>query len=82
MRPEQNGCYFTDDIFKYIFLNENTCILYDISNKQQAITWTNVDHVLWLHIVIKLQWVTKAFAELLKHKLAFTIFHLKHDFPF
>ena len=23
LRPEQDGCQFPDDIFKYIFLNEN-----------------------------------------------------------
>ena len=26
--PEQNGCHFADDIFKFIFLHENCCILF------------------------------------------------------
>ena len=29
--PGQNGCHFTDDIFKCIFLNENILILIEIS---------------------------------------------------
>ena len=32
-RPELKGCHFADDIFKYIFLTENVCILIDISLK-------------------------------------------------
>ena len=31
--PEQNGCHFTDDIFRCIFLNEKFCILTKISLK-------------------------------------------------
>ena len=31
--PGQNGCYFTDDTFKSIFMNENFCILIRISLK-------------------------------------------------
>ena len=31
--PEQNGCHFADDIFRYIFLNEKFCILIKISLK-------------------------------------------------
>ena len=27
VRPRQNGLHFPDDIFKYIFINENCCIL-------------------------------------------------------
>ena len=30
LRPEQNGCYFADDIFICIFLNENFHILMQI----------------------------------------------------
>ena len=33
LRPRQNGRHFTDDIFKCIFLNENTCISLEISLK-------------------------------------------------
>ena len=33
LRLRQNGCYFTDDIFKRIFLNENVWILIKISLK-------------------------------------------------
>ena len=29
--PEQNGLHFADDIFKCIFVNENACILIEIS---------------------------------------------------
>ena len=31
LRPKQNDCYFTDDVFKCIFLNENSWILNNIS---------------------------------------------------
>ena len=31
LRPRQNGCHFTDDIFKCIFLNENVWISIKIS---------------------------------------------------
>ena len=30
LRPRQNGCHFPDDIFKWIFLNENVWILLKI----------------------------------------------------
>ena len=33
LRPEQNGRYFADDIFKRIFLNENELISLKISLK-------------------------------------------------
>ena len=33
LRPRQNGPHFTDDLFKYIFLNENVWILIKISLK-------------------------------------------------
>ena len=33
LRPRQNGRHFPDDIFKWIFLNENLWILIDISLK-------------------------------------------------
>ena len=33
LRPRQNGCLFTDDIFRCIFLNENARILHKISLK-------------------------------------------------
>ena len=33
LRPRQNGCHFTDDIFKCIFLNENVSILIKMSLK-------------------------------------------------
>ena len=33
LRPRQNGCYFPDDIFKCIFLNENVWISIQISLK-------------------------------------------------
>ena len=29
--PGQNGCYFADDIYRCIFVNENFCILFNIS---------------------------------------------------
>ena len=31
LRPKQNGCHFPDDIFKWIFLNENVWISMNIS---------------------------------------------------
>ena len=31
--PEQNGCHFAGNIFKYIFVNEKFCILINISLK-------------------------------------------------
>ena len=33
LRLEQHGCHFADNIFKQIFLNENCCILIEISLK-------------------------------------------------
>ena len=33
MKPEQNGCHFADDTFKYIFMKENLGILIKISLK-------------------------------------------------
>ena len=33
LRPRQNGCHFPDDIFTYIFLNENVCTSLTISLK-------------------------------------------------
>ena len=33
LRPKQNGHHFADDIFKYIFLNENVLISIKISLK-------------------------------------------------
>ena len=33
LRPRQNGCHFPDDIFKWIFLNENVWISIKISLK-------------------------------------------------
>ena len=33
LRPRQNGRHFPDDIFKWIFLNENVCISINISLK-------------------------------------------------
>ena len=33
LRPRQNGCHFSDDIFKWIFLNENVWISINISLK-------------------------------------------------
>ena len=33
LKPKQNGHHFTDDIFKYIFLNENIWIPIKISSK-------------------------------------------------
>ena len=35
-RPRQNGRYFADDIFKYIFLNENVWMLIKISLKKNC----------------------------------------------
>ena len=32
-RPEQNGCYFADNILQYISLKENICIFIQISLK-------------------------------------------------
>ena len=31
LQPRQNGCHFPEDIFKYIFLNENVYISIKIS---------------------------------------------------
>ena len=33
LRPTQNDCYFVDDICKWIFVNQNWCILIRISMK-------------------------------------------------
>ena len=33
LRLRQNGCHFADDIFKLILLNENHCVLIQISLK-------------------------------------------------
>ena len=33
LRPRQNGCHFPDDIFKWIFLNENVWISINISRQ-------------------------------------------------
>ena len=33
VRLRQNGCHFTDDIFRCIFVNEKICILIKISLK-------------------------------------------------
>ena len=33
LRPRQNGRHFADDMFECIFLNENVCILIEISLK-------------------------------------------------
>ena len=54
LRPRQDGRHFPDDIFKYIFLNENISISIIISlrfvpkshinntpTRRQAIIWTN-----------------------------------------
>ena len=42
LRPRQNGRHFSDDIFKWIFLNENVWISITISlTRRQAIIWTN-----------------------------------------
>ena len=42
--PGQNGCHFTDDIFRCIFMNDNFCILNKVSLRfvhrvQLTITW-------------------------------------------
>ena len=31
--PGENGCHFTDDLFRHIFMNEKFCILIKISVK-------------------------------------------------
>ena len=41
MRPRQNGHHFADTIFKWIFLNENVCILLWISLKFVPKVWIN-----------------------------------------
>ena len=61
-RPIEDGCHFPDDIFKYIFLNENEWIFVTISLKFvpkdsidnipssvqiMAIIWTNDGLVYW-----------------------------------
>ena len=43
MRPRQNGRHFANDIFKYIFLNENFWIVYNISLKH--VPWGPVDNM-------------------------------------
>ena len=61
LRPEQNGKYFADNIFKHISLKANICILIQISEKfvphsfgsgndfapdrGQAIIWINADSI-------------------------------------
>ena len=54
-RPEQNGCCFTLNSFKYIELNENYGIAIQITlnfvpngpigNDQQAVTWSSISLV-------------------------------------
>ena len=41
LRPRQNGRRFPDDIFKYIFLNENVWISLKISLKFITKVWIN-----------------------------------------
>ena len=45
MRREQNGGYFADNIFKFISLNENFCILIRISMDcvpEDLIIWNSI----------------------------------------
>ena len=51
LRPRQNGRHFADDIFKYIFLNENVWIPIKISLKFDPVTIQATSHYLnewWL----------------------------------
>ena len=41
LRPRQNCHHFADDIFKWIFVNENVCILLKISLKFVPRMWIN-----------------------------------------
>ena len=41
LRPRQNGRHFPDDIFKWIFLNENVWISLKISSKFVPKVWIN-----------------------------------------
>ena len=41
LRQRQNGCHFPDDIFKWIFLNENVWISLKISSKFVPKVWIN-----------------------------------------
>ena len=43
LRPIQNGCYFLDDIFKWIFLNENVWILIKVSLK--FVLWGPINNI-------------------------------------
>ena len=51
LRPRQNGRHFTDDIFEYIFLNENVWILIKISLKCIPSVWI-INIPAWLQIMV------------------------------
>ena len=55
LRPRQNGCYFPDNIFKCIFLNENIWILLKISLKFVPKVWINNISALVLIMVLPQQ---------------------------
>ena len=47
LRPEQNGCHFTDNLQPIFLLNKNVCIFIETS---QAITCTNVGQLSWYNV--------------------------------
>ena len=51
LRPRQNGRHFANDIFKYIFLNENVWISLKISLKWTITKCIEVDIVCTIHIM-------------------------------
>ena len=65
--PRQNGCHFVENIFKHIFINENFCILIQISLKLvpkgpidnktalvQEMAWNKADLVHhWIYLVLR-----------------------------
>ena len=57
--PEQNGRHFTDDISRYLFVNENFCILIKTSlNRRHVIIWTNADPIHWrIYATLGVRWV-------------------------
>ena len=67
--PGQNGRYFTDNIFRGIFLNETFCILIKIllddgleTNRWQATIWTNAAPIHWciyaaLGVSLNIHWI-------------------------
>ena len=54
LRPRQNGCYFADNIFKCIFLNENVWISIEIPLK--FVPKSPINNILALNLFKKMAW--------------------------